>query len=584
MSKRSTRHIDAVRRNQSAVGNHVIDEYLAGRLSRRAFIRRGTIVGLSIPTIGALIAACGSDDESTSPGAPAGTAGSPDTGGSTDTAGATETSAAAPVAGGTLTIGSGTPSAASANLDPVLVNDQFGLVILSQVGQFLTVSNPDLSLSPSLATEWTPNDDGSEWTFKLDPAATFNDGSPVTAADVVATIEHLVNPDNKSNALSAFGTGKLSPGGTTAVDDNTVLFTLEGPMGNFPYIVSSDNYNGIILPASATDTSAFATAKIPTSGPWMIESYDAVQGTTLVPNPNYWGTPVNFEKQEFQFFADLPSQISAFQAGDLDVLSQFSVSGGEALLNDPEVNVIELKSSAHRQIHMRTSKGPFADKRVRQAMAMAMNRPEIIAGLFEGRADQANDSPFFTLFPSTGTPKERTFSLEEAKSLMAEAAPDGLDVTLHSWETQEIPDLAVLVQNAAKEIGINVTIALSDDYYDNYWVAFDPSIEGSDLGITDYGHRGVPDVFMVAPLKTGGSWNSAEFSNATYDGLVDTYQSSLDVQSQQAASAQIQDLLLDEVPIIFPYNYNYLSATRKNVTGVVTSAMGHVFTEQASKS
>ena len=89
---------------------------------------------------------------------------------------------------------------------------------------------------------------------------------------------------------------------------------------------------------------------------------------------------------------------------------------------------------------------------------------------------------------------------------------------------------------------------------------------------------------MVAPLKTGGSWNSAEFSNATYDGLVDTYQSSLDVQSQQAASAQIQDLLLDEVPIIFPYNYNYLSATRKNVTGVVTSAMGHVFTEQASKS
>ena len=71
MSKRNTRNIDAVRRKQSAVGNHVIDEYLAGRLSRRAFIRRGTIVGLSIPTIGALIAACGSDDdESTSTGAP----------------------------------------------------------------------------------------------------------------------------------------------------------------------------------------------------------------------------------------------------------------------------------------------------------------------------------------------------------------------------------------------------------------------------------------------------------------------------------------------------------------------------------
>ena len=435
-----------------------------------------------------------------------------------------------------------------------------------------------------MATEWTPNADGSEWTFKLNPAAMFNDGSPVTAADVVATMEHLVNPDNKSERCPAFGTGKLSPGGTTAVDDNTVLFTLEGPMGNFPYIVSSDNYNGIILPASATDTSAFATAKIPTSGAWMIDSYDAVKGVTLVPNPKYWGPPVNFEKVEFQFFADLPSQVSAFQAGDLDVLAQFSVSGGEALLADPDVNVIELPSTAHRQIHMRTSKGPFADKRVRQAMAMAMNRPEIIQGLFEGKAEQANDSPFFTVFPSTGTPKVREFDLDAAKALMAEAAPDGLDVTLHSWETQEIPDLAVLVQNAAKEIGINVTIALSDDYYDTYWVAFDPSIPGSDLGITDFGHRGVPDVFLVAPLKTGGSWNAAEFSNAEYDTLLDTYQSSLDLQSQQDASAKIQELLLDEVPIIFPYNYNYLSATTKNVTGVVTSAMGHVYTEQASKS
>ena len=70
MSKRNNRQIDDVRRKQSAVGNHVIDEYLAGRLSRRAFIRRGTIVGLSIPTIGALIAACGSDDETTGTGAP----------------------------------------------------------------------------------------------------------------------------------------------------------------------------------------------------------------------------------------------------------------------------------------------------------------------------------------------------------------------------------------------------------------------------------------------------------------------------------------------------------------------------------
>jgi peptide/nickel transport system substrate-binding protein len=581
MSKKDFRQIDAVRRTQGPIGNHVIDEYVAGRLSRRAFVRRGTIVGLSIPTIGALIAACGGDDDEAD--GDSSVAGGDDT-----TAGGTETTAAGstPAAGGTLTIGSGTPSAASANLDPVLVNDQNGLVILSQVGQFLTISNPDLSLTGSLATEWAPNADGSEWTFTLNPAATFSDGAPVTAADVVATIERLVNPDNNSNALSAFGTGKLSPGGTTAVDDATVLFTLDGPMGNFPYIVSSDNYNSIILPASVTDTSAFATANIPTSGAFMIETYDPVQGVSLVPNPSYWGTPPNLARVEFQFFSDLAAQVTAFQAGDLDVISQFSVSGGESLLDDPEVNVIEHPSTAHRQVHMRTSKGVFADKRVRQALALSMDREAIIAGLFQGRAAVANDSPFFSLFPSSGDGPVRAFDLDQAKALMAEAAPDGIDVTLYSFATQEIPDLAVLIQNAGKEIGINVTIEMRDDYYDNYWVSWDPSVPGSDLGITDYGHRGVPDVFLNAPMRSpdkGGIWNAAEFVNADFDALVDTYSAATDIQSQQTAAVQIQELLQDETPILFLYNYNYLSATKPNVTGVVTSAMGHVYTDQAAK-
>ena len=117
-------------------------------------------------------------------------------------------------------------------------------------------------------------------------------------------------------------------------------------------------------------------------------------------------------------------------------------------------------------------------------------------------------------------------------------------------------------------------------------MSWDPTVPGSDIGITDYGHRGVPDVFLAAPLKSvdkGGVWNAAEFSNAEYDSLVDTYTSSLDLQSQKDASTKIQTLLQDETPIIFPYSYTFLSATKPEVSGVVTSAMGHVFTEQASK-
>ncbi|MFZ4810949.1 MAG: ABC transporter substrate-binding protein [Ilumatobacteraceae bacterium] len=581
--------IDAVRRTQGPIGNHVIDEYVAGRLSRRAFIRRGTIAGLSLPAISALIAACGSD--STSSTTTAGGSTETTTGGNTETTTADTTPAAA---GGTLIAAGGAPSSASATLDPVLVNDGAGLTLLSQVGQFLAISQADLSLSPSLATKWEPNADGSEWTFTLDPKATFSDGSPVTAADVVATMERLVKPDNKSNALSAFKTGKLSPGGTTAKDDQTVVFKLDGPMGNFPYIVSSDNYNSIILPASVTDTSKFAedviAGKIATSGPWTIKSFDATSGIVYVPNPNYWGSKLLLEGLEYKFFSDVGAQVAAFQSGDVDVLVKFEVSGGESLLDNPDVTVYELASANHRQIHMRTTEGPFAKKEIRQAMAHAIDRQAWVDGLFQGKASIANDTPFFDVFPSSGTRKDAAFDLEKAKSLVA-AGGGGFDVTLYGINYFEGPDLAVLIKNAAKEIGINVDIQLRDDYYDVNWVrTYDPTVPGSDIGITDFGHRGVPDVYLNAPLRSfdkqpdsGGVWNAAEYSSAEYDAAVDTYSSSPDLQSQKAAAETIQGILQEDVPLLIPYNINYLAATSTKVKGVVPTAMGHLFTEKASK-
>lgn len=589
-NKKDFGRIDAVRRTQGPLGNHVIDEYVAGRLSRRSLIRRGTIVGLSLPTIGALIAACGGDEASTDT-----TAG----GGSNTTAGGSDTTAApassAPAAkGGTLKAAGGSPSAASATLDPVKINDGAGLTLLSQMGQFLTLSNADLSLTGSLATEWSPNADGSEWTFKINPAAKFSDGSPVTAADVVASMERLVNPDNGSNALSAFSTGKLAPGGCTAVDDATVSFKLTGPMGNFPYIVSSDNYNSVILPASVTDTTNFAAdviaGKIAVSGPWVLSSFDATTGAIYVPNPNYWGDPLLLEGLEYVFYSDPAAAVAGFQSGEVDALVKFEVAGGESLFDNPDVNVIEIPSATHRQIHMRCSEGPFSDKRIRQAMAMAVNRQAMVDGLFEGRAAVGNDTPFFDLYPSAGNRTEQMYDIEKAKALVAEAG-GGFDVTLYGINYFEGPDLAVLLQNAAKEIGINMTIDLRDDYYDANWVrTYDPSVPGSDIGITDFGHRGVPDVYLNAPLKSfesvedgDGVWNAAEFSNAEYDALYDTYQSATDLQSQQAAAEKIAAILQDEVPMLIPYAINYLSATSKNVSGVAPTAMGHFFTDKASK-
>jgi len=595
MNNKDHARIDGIRRTQGDVANHVIDEFVAGRLSRRGFIRRGTVVGLSLPAIGAVLAACGDDKESSSTtAAPGTTGGATETtaGGGTDTTAAPVETTAPAATGGTLRVAGVAPSAASATLDPVLVNDGGGLILLSQIGQFLTLSNPDLTLSPSLAKEWSANADATEWTFKLDPAATFSDGSPVTAADVVATIERLVDPANNSNSLSAFSTGKLSPGGTKAADDTTVVFTLNGPFANFPYIVSSDNYNAVILPASVTDTSNFAAdvaaGKIATTGPWTIKSFDATSGVVYVPNPNYWGKPLTLGGLEFTFFSDQAATVAAMQSGEIDAIPQVSFAGAESLFDNPDYTVSEIPSANHRQIHMRCSEGPFADKRIRQAMALATDRKAIIEAIFGGRAAAAYDTPMFSMYPSAGNVPETPYDVEKAKQLVADAG-GGFDATLYGITYFEAPDLAVILQNAAKEIGINLTIELRDDYYDKNWVrTYDPSVPGADIGITDYGHRGVPDVYLNAALKSftsvedgAGVWNAAEFANADFDAAVDEYSSTPDLQGQKAAGEKITGILQDEVPMLIPFALNFISITTANVSGAVATGMGHYFTDSA---
>jgi peptide/nickel transport system substrate-binding protein len=103
------------------------------------------------------------------------------------------------------------------------------------------------------------------------------------------------------------------------------------------------------------------------------------------------------------------------------------------------------------------------------------------------------------------------------------------------------------------------------------------------MSLVDYGHRSVPNVFLTAPLQSKGTWNAAHFKNPTYDSLSKQYIATSDLQSQKTIAGKIENLLLDQTPIIFPYFYNYLSATAANVSGVEPTAIGHIFLFNATK-
>ena len=96
------------------------------------------------------------------------------------------------------------------------------------------------------------------------------------------------------------------------------------------------------------------------------------------------------------------------------------------------------------------------------------------------------------------------------------------------------------------------------------------------MGITEYGHRGVPNVLLGAPLTSKGTWNGAHFKNERYDGLVKDYVAAVDLDVQRARAKEIQELLLDESPILFTYFYYYLTGAKNDVADVEVTAMGHI--------
>jgi peptide/nickel transport system substrate-binding protein len=564
MSRKDTeRQVDAIRSRRSELENHLIDEYRSGYISRRDFVRRGTVIGMSIPVVSFLAAACGTGNSG----------GSSTSSGGADTAVKAGGKEVAVKPGGTLKLGMS--PGPTTEIDPIKVADEGGLGVMSQSGEFLSWSDSKLQLQPRLAESWKPNSDGSVWTFKIRQGVKFHDGTPMTAKDVESSINALSDPKNGSNALSTFA-GVLSKGSAKATDDTTVEFTLDSPNGNFPYMLSSDNYNALIVP---TNLSGSWEKTFPGTGPWKMEKYTPNSGISYVPNKDYWDKTriPKLDRQEVKFYQKEQAQILGLQSGDVDVLVHFSPTGGKALLNDPNVTVIELRASVHREIHMRNDKKPFDDKRVRQAMGLAVDRAALVNGLMAGKSDFGNDSPFAPVFPSTDkSVAQRKQDIEKAKALMQQAGVSNASVTIDTWDGFELPDLAQLLQNDAAKIGLKLTpnVTPAGTYYGDAVFGKSPWLD-STMGITDYGHRGVPNLFLAAQLSSDGVWNAAHFKNKTYDGLMKDYVAALDLQAQRAAAAKIQNLLLDETPNLYTYFYFFLTGTKKNVGNVEVSAMGH---------
>ncbi|MEO0494944.1 MAG: ABC transporter substrate-binding protein [Actinomycetota bacterium] len=571
--------LDAHRRRVGAVQNDLIDAYADGRINRRDFVRRGTILGLSAPFLGGVLAACGDDDETT------------------DSSGDTGDSGAAPAAGGDLLAGIQFGDANS-GLDPLNMLDLGTYSVLSQSFEYLVGLGPDGNIAAtSLATGWTPNDDGTAWTFNLREGVTWQDGTPFTSADVAATIDRMV-------VAGAGLAGIVSEGAVETPDDVTAVVNLDKANGNLPVLVSIFNPQSLITPTDYSDGTTL-DARPAGTGAWILDGFDAnTFEARFSPNPNWWGGAINLDSVTLSGFESSGTAVAAMASGEIDVIQNFSVVDGTSLLNSDDFTVITPPSANHRQLWFNTqlpAGGPWTDPRVRQAIGYCLDRQQMVDTLFEGQAIVANDHPIYPTLPffdDSATP-QRPRDIEMARQLLSDAGfPDGLSDTLQVGDIAEVPDLAAIVQQNCAEAGINleVNVTPNSDFYGEFWCTgaswgSQPETGGpgvpcgasAGIGIVDYGHRPVPDIYLTRALQTDGDWNSSNYADADYDALVTEYQGAIDVDGQKSAIGQIQQKLHADGPAMYPFFFNYLGGHSSSVSGVQMTALGHMQFQKATK-
>jgi peptide/nickel transport system substrate-binding protein len=568
--------LDAVRRTSTPLKNDLIDNYAAGKINRRDFVRRGTIIGLSVPAMTAVLAACGGDDDD------APTASSGDGGGGDAAANFGVVESTGFAAGGVVSVGVQPPSSA---LDPINMLDQGVYNICSQSFEYLVGVGLDGNItSNALATGWEVNEVGDAWTFSLREGVTWQDGSAFTANDVSATLDRL------AEAANAGLGGVIEVGSVDVVDDLTCTVNLLNPNGNFPVLVSNFNAQTLITPVSY-GTGTLLDESPNGTGAWIIESYDPQGSAVFTKNPNWWGGETLLDGVEIRHFESTDTAITAVESGSIDAIQQFNVIGGEGLLDDSEFTVLTPPASTHRQVWFNTSQGNFTNKLVRQAMAWTFDRERMVSTLFNGRAEIGNDYPVWSTLPfyDPDAVEQRSRNIEKAKELLAQAEVEALATDIHFGDVQEVPDLAQLIAQDALDAGFDVTAQLNNQgtFYDDSWCPPNegptPCADSDDFGIVDWGHRPVPDVFLSSSFQTNAVWNASVYADSDYDALITEYQGSFTVDDQKTAMTKIQQKLWEDVPAIYPYFYNYLSGARTNVANMQSTALGHSMLTQASK-
>lgn len=414
-------------------------------------------------------------------------------------------------------------------LDPTAgAAEAIDIVVYQNVFEGLTRIDQTGAVQPGLAESWTVSDDGLTYTFTLHEGVTFHDGSTFDADDVKFTFDRLL-ADDSTNAQKALYTPIES---VTVTDAKTVVFTLSRPDGLFLFNLGRGDAV-IVAPESAANN---GTDPIGT-GPFAFVQWDRGSRVMLERYEPYWGEAPELTKASYLFIGDTATMTNALLAHDIDGANNFAAEALPVFESNPEFKVLVGSTEGETILATNNAKAPFDNLKVRQAMAHALNRAEIIAGATYGYGVPigthfAPHHPYYLDLTAT-----YPYDPEAAKALLAEAGyPDGFSATLKLPPVAYATLSGQIIASQFAQVGIKLELVNTDW---GQWL--EDVLTNKDFDLTIVSHVEPFDIGIYAdPNYYFG------YDNAEVQALNEKLNATIDEAARQELAQEIQTIIAQD--------------------------------------
>jgi len=438
-------------------------------------------------------------------------------------------------------------------LDPHRTAAASTFTVTNNIYDTLVGVTPDWEIIPRLAKEWDISEDGMEIIFKLRDDVKFHNGRQMTAKDVLYSFNRL--KDEESPKARDYE----NIVGIDAVDDYTIKFTTEKLdvelLKSFAYPWTA------IVPEEAADN--LKNNPVGT-GAFTLKEWIPQQHVVLQRNNDYFGDKAKLETVKLVLIPDATSMMASFQVGDLDIVP---LTGDQVTMvqNNSDYKVISQPMNAVQVMSLNTDNEILADEKVRRAIAMAINKQEVIDASMFGYGDQIGSHLPPTSPDYFDTNDIIEYNPEKAKELLKEAGyENGFDIDMSLPKNYQLHvDAGQVIADQLSKIGINVNIEMVE------WGTWLSEVYGAkNFETTVIGHAGRLDSYAFLSRYYSDSNDYISLKTGEIDELLDKAKQELDDEKRKEIYKEIQIILANKLPAIYLQTPQTMLTLQKNVSGM----------------